>query len=253
MDESYAAVCGITEEEIRTQMDSDLDQLAEKMKLTRDELLAKLKNNYDGYHFTWPSPDIYNPFSLFNAFNDGKLDSYWFGSGIPTYLIEMLNKYHVSPQQIGGRKVLAASFDAPSERITDIAPLLYQSGYVTIKDYSPLTEFYILDIPNKEVRVGLMQSLLPNYLHQYTADGLTTVALLFEAIVEERLDDGLRLLQEFLSTVPYCDNTDYEGHYQQMLYVIFSLLGRYVDVEVRTPRGRVDRYGDAQLDDSLCC
>lgn len=240
MDESYAAVCGITEEEIRTQMDSDLDQLAEKMKLTRDELLAKLKNNYDGYHFTWPSPDIYNPFSLFNAFNDGKLDSYWFGSGTPTYLIEMLNKYHVSPQQIGGRKVLAASFDAPSERITDIAPLLYQSGYVTIKDYSPLTELYILDIPNKEVRVGLMQSLLPNYLHQYTTDGLTTVALLFEAIVEERLDDGLRLLQEFLSTVPYCDNTDYEGHYQQMLYVIFSLLGRYVDVEVRTPRGRVD-------------
>ena len=82
--------------------------------------------------------------------------------------------------------------------------------------------------------------MLPSYLHQYTMDGLTTVALLYEAIYEKRLDDGLRLLQTFLSTIPYCDNTDYEGHYQSLLYTIFSLLGMYVDVEVRTPRGRVD-------------
>ena len=85
-----------------------------------------------------------------------------------------------------------------------------------------------------------MKSLLPGYLHQHTMDGLTTVALLYEAIYEERLDDGLRLLQTFLSTIPYCDNTDYEGHYQSLFYTIFSLLGMYVDVEVRTPRGRVD-------------
>lgn len=180
------------------------------------------------------------PFSLLNAFADGKMNSYWFGSGTPTYLIEMLNKYGVAPQQIGGRKVFTTAFDAPTERMTDITPLLYQSGYVTIKDYSSLTMLYTLDIPNKEVRIGLMQSLLANYLHRYTNDGLTTVALLYEAIVEERLDDALRLLQTFLSTVPKCDNTDYEGHYQSLLYVIFSLLGMYVDVEVRTPRGRVD-------------
>lgn len=159
------------------------------------------------------------------------------GSG---YLIEMLNKYHVKPQQIGGRKVISESFDAPTERMTDITPLLYQSGYITIKDYSELTELYTLDIPNKEVRMGLMKSLLPGYLHQHTTDGLTTVALLFEAIAGERMDDALRLLQTFLSTIPKCDNTDYEGHYQSLLYTIFSLLGMYVDVEVRTPRGRVD-------------
>lgn len=186
------------------------------------------------------SPDIYNPFSLLNAFADGKMNSYWFGSGTPTYLIEMLNKYHVIPQQIGDRKALAESFDAPTERITNITPLLYQSGYITIKGYSPITNLYLLDIPNKEVRLGLMKSLLPGYLHQHTMDGLTTVALLYEAIYEERLDDGLRLLQAFLSTIPYCDNTDYEGHYQSLFYTIFSLLGMYVDVEVRTPRGRVD-------------
>lgn len=240
MDEPYAAICGISEEEMLTQMDNDVDILAARMGLTRDEVLAKLKDNYDGYHFTWPSPDIYNPFSLLNAFADGKMNSYWFGSGTPTYLIEMLNKYHVSPQQIGGRKALAESFDAPTERMTSIAPLLYQSGYITIKGYSPITNLYLLDIPNKEVRMGLMKSLLPGYLHQHTMDGLTTVALLYEAIYEERLDDGLRLLQTFLSTIPYCDNTDYEGHYQSLLYTIFSLLGMYVDVEVHTPRGRVD-------------
>ena len=113
----------------------------------------------------------------------------------------MLDKYHVEPQQIGARKVLAESFDAPTERMLDITPLLYQSGYVTIKGYSPLTNLYTLDIPNKEVRMGLLKSLLPGFLHQYTADGLTTVALLFEAIAGERMDDALRLLQTFLSTI----------------------------------------------------
>lgn len=240
MDPLYAAICGITEEEMLTQMPYDLELLAKRMDVSRDEVLAKLKDNYDGYHFTWPSADIYNPFSLFNAFEDGKLNSYWFGSGTPTYLIEMLNKYGVKPQQIGGRKAFSASFDAPTERMTDITPLLYQSGYITIKDYSSLTELYTLDIPNKEVRIGLMRSLLPGYLHRYTIDGLTTVGLLFEAIAGERMDDALRLLQTFLSTIPQCDNTDYEGHYQSLLYTIFSLLGMYVDVEVRTPRGRVD-------------
>lgn len=240
MDEPFAAICGITEEEMLTQMSDDLNLLAEKIKVSHNEVLAKLKNNYDGYHFFWPSPDIYNPFSLLTAISKGRIDSYWFGSGTPTYLVEMLNKFGVKPQQIGGRKTLAESFDAPTERMTDITPLLYQSGYITIKNYSPLTNLYTLDIPNKEVRLGLMKSLLPGYLHRYTTEGLTTVALLFEAIHEERLDDALRLLQTFLSTIPKCDNTDYEGHYQSLLYTIFSLLGMYVDVEVRTPHGRVD-------------
>ena len=236
----YAAICGITQEEMETQMSEDLDVLASCLELTREETLQQLKDNYDGYHFTWPSPDIYNPFSLLNAFNEKRLDSFWFGSGTPTYLIEMLRKYHVLPQQIGGREALATTFDAPTERMTDIAPLLYQSGYITITGYSRTTRLYRLDIPNREVRTGLMESLLPNYVHEYTSNGLTMVALFYGALHREDMDGALRLLQQFLSTVPYCDNTDYEGHYQQLLYVIFSLLGMYVDVEVRTPRGRVD-------------
>lgn len=241
MDEPYAAICGISEEEMLTQMSTDLDLLATRMKLTREEVLEKLKEHYDGYHFTWPSPDLYNPFSLLNAFADGQMNSYWFGSGTPTYLIEMLNKYGVAPQQIGGQKVFATAFDAPTEQMTNIIPLLYQSGYITIKDYDARLDLYTLDIPNKEVRLGLMESLLPHYVPPTEANRAATLtAYLFDSIDRGNMDEALQLLQTFLSTIPQCDNTDYEGHYQSLLYVIFSLLGFYVDVEVRTPRGRVD-------------
>lgn len=120
----YAAICGITEEEMDTQMDEDLDILAKRMGISHEEAVQKLKYNYDGYHFTWPSPDIYNPFSLLNAFADGRLDSYWFGSGTPTYLIEMLKKYGVLPSKIGGNEAMAEEFDAPTERMASITPLL---------------------------------------------------------------------------------------------------------------------------------
>ena len=240
MDEAYAAICGITEEEMQTQMSDDLDWLAGKMKLTREALLAKLKDNYDGYHFTLPSPDLYNPFSLLTAFVKEKVGAYWFGSGTPTYLIEMLHKYHIPPQRIGAQKASVDDFDAPTERMTNIIPLLYQSGYLTIKDYDDITEQYTLDFPNKEVRVGLMKSLLPDYLQACTVEGKNTVGDMYKALLGGDMDGALRLLQAFLLTVPYAEHTDYEGHYQQMLYIIFSLLGYYVDVEVRTPRGRVD-------------
>lgn len=240
MRSDYAGICGITEEELLTAMSPDLDFLAQRMQLTRDETIAKLKENYDGYHFTWPSSDIFNPFSLMNTFAAGEFNSYWFGSGTPTYLIEMLKKYHVVPSRIGGTEVVASDFDAPTERMTGITPLLYQSGYITIKDYDKLVEIYTLDIPNKEVRIGLMKSLIPEYITDDTATTNTTVAKLARALMHNDMDGALRLLQTFLSTIPYCDNARSEGHYQQVLYIIFSLLGAYVDVEVHTPRGRVD-------------
>lgn len=157
MDESYAAICGISEDELETQMRKDVELFAEKQQMTYEDALSGLKEYYDGYHFAWPSSDIYNPFSLLNALADGKQDFYWFGSGTPAYLIEMLRKFNVIPQNIGSRQCISADFDAPTERMTDITPLLYQSGYITIKDYSPLTELYTLDIPNKEIRIGLLR------------------------------------------------------------------------------------------------
>lgn len=236
----YSAICGITQDEMASQMSVGIKEFSKALKVSEEEILNKLKINYDGYHFCWPSEDIYNPFSLLNAFADKKFDSYWFGSGTPTYLIEMLRKFDVGPDRIGNSSVLSSSFDAPTERMTTIEPLLYQSGYITIKGYDVFTQLYHLDIPNKEVRIGLMNSLLPYYLERDTARGLTTVALMSAAIRQERMDDALTLLQTFLSTVPYADNTNYEGHYQQLFYIIFSLFGMYVEVEVRTPRGRVD-------------
>ena len=236
----YAGVCGITEEEMLTQMTDYIDDFAQAQQITREETITGLKRQYDGYHFTWPSPDIFNPFSLLNAFQDHDYTNYWFSSGTPTYLIEMLRKFNVVPSKIGGGRVLASAFDAPTENMKSITPLLYQSGYVTIKDYNRATRLYTLDIPNNELRVGLMDSLLPNYVAEYADEGGTTIGYMYEALLNEDLDRMFRLLQAYLLTVPYCDNANSEGHYQQLLYVIFSLFGRYVDVEVHTPTGRVD-------------
>ncbi|WP_455622965.1 ATP-binding protein [Parabacteroides sp.] len=235
----YASICGITEEEMRSEMSDGIDRLAVNLGVTPEEALEVLKQNYDGYHFTWPSPDLYNPFGLLNALADGRIDSYWFGSGTPTYLIEMLRKYHVIPQEIGNRECMAADFDAPTERMTSITPLLYQSGYVTIKGYSAFSGLYQLDIPNREVRIGLMRSLLPNYV-QRPAELNTLVAKMAEKIYNGDMEGALRLMRTVLSTIPYCGNTHYEGHYQEILYLLFTLIGNYVDVEVRTPKGRVD-------------
>ncbi len=236
----YAGICGITEEELTAQLADYVEAIAESQGKTHEEALRLLKQNYDGYHFSWPSPDIFNPFSLLNALSDKRVDSYWFASGTPTYLIEMMRKFGVAPSQIGRNRAMASAFDAPTERMTSLTPLLYQSGYTTIKDYNPISGLYTLDIPNNEIRIGLMESLLPNYVQSAANEGLTAIADMYMALLERDLDGMLRQLQQFLLTVPYCDNTNYEGHYQQMLYVIFSLLGRYVDVEVRTATGRVD-------------
>ncbi len=240
MDEPYAAICGITKEELLTQMADYIERLAQKFGITNEEMQQRLKAKYDGYHFTWPSPDIYNPYSLLNAFDREKLDNYWFGSGTPTFLIEMLRKYDIIPQKIGPVEEYATAFDAPTERLSGITPLLYQSGYITIKDKDEVTELYTLDIPNREIRIGLMESMLPNYLGRHANSGKNIVGKMYRCIYCDDMEGALQQLQEFLLTVPYCDNTDYEGHYQQLLYVIFSLFGMYVDVEVRTPRGRVD-------------
>ena len=240
MDTEFASICGFTEEEVRTQMADYVDRMAEGKGWDKEKTLWELKNKYDGYHFTWPSPDVYNPFSLLLAFSKKKLDNYWFESGTPTFLIEMLRQFNVMPSMLKPTKAVSEAFNRPTENMTSVIPLLYQSGYFTIKDYNEISDLYVLDIPNKEIRVGLMESLLPNYVQIDSYKGTTAVAEMYLALLENDVDQMLRLLQTYLLTIPQCDNTNYEGHYQQLLYVIFSLLCRYVDVEVRTATGRVD-------------
>ena len=242
MDKEYAAICGITKEEMLENMQDDIAELAREQELTEDETIARLTRQYDGYHFAWPSPDIFNPFSLLNCFMRMELGAYWFGSGTPTYLIEMMRKFEVQPSDVGEvMETSQSAFDAPTEHIIDITPLLYQSGYVTIKDYDRETRLYTLAIPNGEIREGLFESLLPNYLGRVNTKGGVAIAKMSLKIRRGDIDGALHLLQDFLYTVPYCDNTLYEGHYQQMLYVIFTLLTPFrIDVEQHTQRGRTD-------------
>ena len=242
MDEEYAGICGITEEELLSEMSADIDRLADKLELTREKTIETLKYNYDGYHFTWPSPDIFNPYSLLNCFSKEKIGAYWFGSGTPTFLIEMMRKFGTTPIEIGEREMADVSdFDAPTETMESIVPLLYQSGYITIKDYDKATNLYELGIPNKEIRIGLFKSLLPNYLLRSSQKGKVAIAQMSVLIKKGDIDGALNMLQTFLATVPYCENTKYEGHYQQMLYIIFALLTDYrILVEQRTAKGRTD-------------
>ena len=241
MDDEYAGICGITKEELLNQMSEDIDVLAEAQDLTREETIEKLKENYDGYHFSPNSPDVYNPFSLLNCFTKKNFGAYWFSSGTPTYLINMMKKYEVLPSEISRIEADESEFDAPTENMTTIMPLLYQSGYITIKDYDKEFNYYTLDIPNKEVKVGLTKSLIPSYVTQNTLATTNTARRIAQCLAKQDMEAALQLLKTYLGTVPYCNDTHYEGHYQQVLYIVFSLLTDYlVDVEVHTPNGRVD-------------
>lgn len=164
MQPEYAGLCGITKEEVENQLQVDIASLAERLGKTYDETLEAITTNYDGYHFTWPSPDVFNPFSLLAAFTNGNLDPYWFSTGTPTYLLEMMRKFNVLPSDLGKIEARKFEFDAPTENMTSLIPLLYQSGYLTIKDFDSDFEVYTLDLPNREIRIGLFQNLLPNYL-----------------------------------------------------------------------------------------
>ncbi len=242
MDEPYAGICGITKDELLTQMTGDIDCLAGKLGISREETVQKLKNHYDGYHFTWPSPDVFNPYSLLNCFADGKLNAYWFGSGTPTYLLNMMRKYDFLPTDLGDDTwVPQEDFDAATETMTTLMPLLYQSGYMTIKDYDEMSKLYQLAMPNREIAMGLYGSLLPHYLDRQSTKGNTAIARMSVLIRQDRMDEGLRLIADFLETVPYCDHTRYEGHWQQVLYIMFALLTKYdIHVEQRTAKGRID-------------
>ena len=241
MDEEFAGVCGITVDEVLTQMSDYLDRLAAKEGTSSEETLAALKRQYDGYHFTWPSPDIFNPFSLILAFSKNKIGNYWFESGTTTFLIELLRKFGNDFTDIREIEASVCDFDAPTESATSIVPLLYQSGYITIKAYNREFDYYTLGIPNREVRLGLTRSLIPAYITPNTLVVNNTARRMAQMLSREDIDGSLTLLQQFLLTVPYCNEANSEGHYQQVLYIILTLVtGYFADVEVHTPTGRID-------------
>ena len=158
MFDQYSAICGISKTELTTQMKPDIEAMGEALNMTYEECLKELTQFYDGYHFSENSEDIFNPFSLVKALNARKIAPYWFGSGTPSFLLKLLDKYHVNLASLEGLEAVLSSFDLSTEEMTDALPLLYQSGYLTIKKYNPMFQEYTLGIPNKEVRDGLLNS-----------------------------------------------------------------------------------------------
>ena len=156
--DQYSAICGISKTELTTQMKLDIEAMGEALNMTYEECLKELTQFYDGYHFSKNSEDIFNPFSLVKALNARDIAPYWFGSGTPSFLLKLLDKYHVNLSTLESQETVLSSFDQSTEEMTDALPLLYQSGYLTIKKYEPMFQEYTLGIPNKEVRDGLLNS-----------------------------------------------------------------------------------------------
>ncbi|MBR4897314.1 MAG: ATP-binding protein [Prevotella sp.] len=237
----YSTICGITQEELETQMMPHVENLAADLNITVEEALLRLKRNYDGYHFADDLKDIYNPYSLLQALKWSRIQDYWFDTGTPSSLVNMLLKFGADIMDFDdGRLCEAHEFDAPTEKMTTPMPFFYQSGYLTIKDYDADMETYTLRYPNREVRNGMINALIPYYIEGDTIHAKNIVADVYRAIRRNDLEEALQTLKAYLASVPYAENASSEGHYQTMLYVVFSLLGRYVQQEVRTAKGRID-------------
>lgn len=161
MHDDFSALCGITEQELLTDLKPDIERMAKANNGTYEEACAHLKRQYDGYHFSKNCADIYNPFSLFNAFDAKEYKNFWFSTGTPTFLIDILQRTDFDVQSLDGLTATDEQFDAPTDHIVDPIPVLYQSGYLTIKGYDPAFRLYRLAYSNGEVRYGFTESLLP--------------------------------------------------------------------------------------------
>ena len=236
----YDTICGISEEELYTQLEQDIRLLAQRMNTTEVEMKAMLKKQYDGYHFSEALIDIYNPFSLITAFANKRLASYWFSTGTPTFLIELLQREGVHIPELDGIKVKALSFDQPTEQITNVLPVLYQSGYLTIKGYDSLFDTYTLGYPNQEVRIGFLECLVPNYVHVDRMHSDFLVIDFLKDLMANNIEQCLTRMQTFFADIPYVLENKSEKHYQTIFYILFKLMGQYVDVEIYTDTGRID-------------
>ncbi len=240
MDERFAGICGITQEELRGQMAADVGAFATRLGVSWDEALAELKSNYDGYHFCSQSPDIYNPFSLLSALAKGELDSYWFGSGTPTFLVNLLDSKGWDLASVEGCVARATSFDAPAERLDTPLPMLYQGGYLTIKSYDARRRAYTLGIPNEEVRRGLCESLVQHAAPEALMEHYGFLDRLADCLNEGDLDGALGRIRSYLAGIPYHLGSRDERGFQTKFFLILDLLGVQVDTEFKTATGRVD-------------
>ena len=245
----FATICGITDKEMMSQMAEDINLMADAYGCSLNEMHKKLQLHYDGYHFAEESDGVYNPFSLLNALQDKKLDNYWFATGTPTFLIHQLQNFRTDITSLDVMEEPSDAFDVPTEAMTTALPLLYQSGYLTIKDYDRESLTYTLSIPNQEVRIGFTKGLLPTYVGLEIGNVQVGFALKFwRALKKGDIDLAMHEMQAYMSGIPYVEGfkkklaeaATAEGFYEYTLYLIFSMLNVYVRTQVKCVGGRVD-------------
>jgi hypothetical protein len=248
----YEGVCGITEEELLTYFKPDIELLTEKMNdgfkrwgmhFTYDDIVDKLKQTYDGYHFTDRFTDIYCPWSLVNAFAMGRIQHFWFSTGTPTMLINVMQQHNISIQQLEGCQYPLRRFDAPTERISDPIPVLFQSGYLTLKDYNPINNTYTLGFPNEEVREGFGYSLYQYYMEDYVGSQ-DTLGNAFKRLQRKdiTIEQFIEVVRRWYAGIPYSitDKNQNEQLYQSLIYAALVGVGADIQAEDQTADGRMD-------------
>ena len=244
----YSALCGITKTELQTVFDEDIQALADRYKCPKETMFEMLKQQYDGYHFSNESDDIFNPFSLMNVFTDQWLDYYWFGSGTPTFLFDAMKRFNTNLLELEQLNVPSSQFDVPTEAMTSALPLLYQAGYLTIKGYDFYSRNYTLDFPNAEVKVGFMDNFLSSMMGIYNANTQGFAGNFYASLIHHDIEGALKLMQAFFASIPYLDFgakelddiAKYEAYYEVLTYVVFSIFNYRTYTQVKVARGRTD-------------
>ena len=240
MDNRYTEICGISEKELHQYFNEDIQKMADKDGVTYEDMSERLRQNYDGYHFAPNTGGMYNPFSILNVLAKLQFGSYWFETGTPTYLVELLQKNDYALAEMDNIIVGFETLSGIDAADTDAIPVIFQSGYLTIKDFDSRFQSYTLGYPNKEVEMGFTKFLLP----YYTASRSTRSAFEIQNFVREvesgDIDGFFTRLRSFFSDTTYEVIRLQELHYSNVLYIVFKLLGFYTQVEYHTSNGRID-------------
>ena len=240
MEFAYSGICGITKEELHTAMGESIAELGAANGMTVEETKMKLKEMYDGYHFNNRCMDIYNPFSILNTFAKKEFGDYWFETGTPTFLVELMKGCKYNLKKLMREYATADSLNGLETFRKDPVPILYQSGYLTIKDYDEEFKTYILGFPNKEVENGFIKFLLPSYTGMDGSDAAFEIISFVKDVRAGNTDAFMKRLQSFFADTPYELVRDLELHYQNVMFILFKLLGFYTQAEYHTSEGRID-------------
>ena len=237
---AYNSLCGITEGELLSVFAEDIRALAANNDMSYEEACTQLREWYDGYHFAYHSEGLYNPFSLLNVMKSRVFDSYWFETGTPTFLGEQLKRITYDLHRLTEEIASSDSLGGLDTMAANPVPILYQSGYLTIKDYDREFKVYKLGFPNKEVEEGFTRFLLPCYAHLASGNSSFEIMNFVKEVRGGNIDGFMRRLQSFFADSPYELARDLELHYQNVLFIIFKLLGFYTQTEYHTSQGRID-------------